>query len=277
MQSTGAWPAGWYPWGAGAIRWWDGTQWTQHVAVRQYAVNPPRPPHPRLPLVLAIGSLAVILSSLIISRYILDALVRFHWPIAIYALLGGVLGYGPVVAFCWWGSRRWGTGSLRADSGLFVRSEDWGWGPVVWLCCLGAEIVLAVIIQLTNIPLKNNTEGVGDLRADRGYVIALLVLAVLAAPVFEEIVFRGVVLRGLLTHMGPVLAVTLQAIVFGLAHFDPVRGTGNIGLIIVLSGVGAVLGGASYIFRRIAPMIIAHAILNAIAMTLALTGWADGT
>jgi membrane protease YdiL (CAAX protease family) len=108
-------------------------------------------------------------------------------------------------------------------------------------------------------------------------VIALLVLAVVAAPVFEEIVFRGVVLRGLLTHMGPVLAITVQAIVFGLAHFDPVRGTGNIGLIIVLSGVGAVLGGASYLYRRIAPTIIAHAILNAIAMTLALTGWADGT
>jgi membrane protease YdiL (CAAX protease family) len=147
----------------------------------------------------------------------------------------------------------------------------------VWLSCLGAEIVLAIIIQVTKIPLKNNTEGIGDLRADRGYVIALLVLAVVAAPVFEEIVFRGVVLRGLLTHMGPVAAITVQAIVFGLAHFDPVRGTGNIGLIIVLSGVGAVLGGAAYLFRRIGPTIIAHACLNAVAMTIALSGWADGS
>jgi uncharacterized Tic20 family protein len=25
-------PAGWYPYGAGRQRWWDGTQWTEHAA-----------------------------------------------------------------------------------------------------------------------------------------------------------------------------------------------------------------------------------------------------
>jgi membrane protease YdiL (CAAX protease family) len=223
----------------------------------------------------ALGALATILVSLLISRFALDELVRFHWPIAVYVLLSGLVGYGPVMTFCWWGSKRWGTGSLRADSGLFIRKVDAGWGPVTWLSCIAAQMVIGVIVVLTHIPITGNTESVDDLSADRGYVIALLILAVVAAPIIEEIVFRGVVLRGLLTHMGPVPAIAAQACVFGLAHFDPVRGTGNIGLIMVLSAVGGVLGGAEYLFRRIGPTMVAHAIMNAVAMTLALTGWAN--
>jgi membrane protease YdiL (CAAX protease family) len=96
---------------------------------------------------------------------------------------------------------------------------------------------------------------------------------VVAAPIAEEIVFRGVVMRGLLSRRGPVMAVGLQGVLFGFAHFDPVRGSGNIGLILVLSSVGCVLGGAAFLFRRLAPTMIAHAILNGIAMALALSGW----
>jgi uncharacterized protein len=255
------------------MRWWDGAAWTSHVAHRQAAVRPPRPPHPQHPLPFAVGALGVILVSLVVSRYILDGLVRFHWPIAVYVVVIGIIGYGPVMVFCWWGSRRWGRGSFRDDSGLYFRKVDFGWGPVTWLSCIAAEIVVGVVIVATHIPIASNTEGVDDLRADRGYVIALLVLAVLAAPICEEIVFRGVVLRGLLTHMGPTAAIAVQACVFGMAHFDPVRGAGNIGLVMILSAVGGVLGGAAYMFRRIGPTILAHAVMNALAMTLALTGW----
>jgi membrane protease YdiL (CAAX protease family) len=275
MQSTDVRPAGWYPWGDDAMRWWDGAMWTPHLARRAQPARPPRPPHPSHPLPYALGALLVILVSLVASRYALDWLVRFHWPIAVYVLLTGVVGYGPVLAFCVWGSKRWGRGRFRDDSGLYFRGVDAGWGPVTWLSCVGAEIVVGIVVVVLHIPITSNTEGVNDIGADRGYVIALLILAVVAAPIIEEIVFRGVVLRGLLAHMGPTGAIAVQAMVFGMAHFDPVRGSGNIGLIMVLSSVGAVLGGAAYMFRRIGPTIVAHAILNAIAMTLALTGWAN--
>lgn len=255
------------------MRWWDGGAWSPHFAYRARPVVVPKPPHPEHPLPFAVGALGVILVSLVVSRFALDGLVHFHWAIAVYVALAGLIGYGPVLAFCWWGSRRWGTGSLRADCGLYFRKVDCGWGPVTWLCCIGAQMVVGIIVILTHIPLTSNTEGVDDISADRGYVIALLILAVVAAPIVEEMVFRGVVMRGLLPHLGPTMAVAVQACVFGMAHFDPVRGAGNIGLIMVLSGVGAVLGGAAYLFRRIGPTIIAHAVLNAVAMTLALTGW----
>ena len=58
---------------------------------------------------------------------------------------------------------------------------------------------------------------------------------------------------------------------FGVAHVDPVRGTGNIGLVLVLSGVGAAFGGGAYLLRRIGPTIVAHAIFNGAVLVLVLT------
>jgi len=228
-----------------------------------------------LPIVVALGAVAVTLGSLVLSRFLLEALALNEWPVAVYVVLGGLLGYGPVLVFGRWASRRWGSGSLRDDSGFFFRWADAGWGPVTWLSCLATQAAIVAVVLVADIPLTSNTEGVDDLTAERGYVIALLVLAVIAAPLVEEVVFRGLVLRGLLSRMGAVAAVAVQAVLFGIAHYDPVRGTGNIGLILVLSGVGAVLGGAEYLFRRLGPSIIAHAIINAVAMTVALSGWAS--
>jgi membrane protease YdiL (CAAX protease family) len=217
-----------------------------------------------------VGTLLV---SLTASRYLLQAISGFEWPIAVYVSIIAFVGYVPALLWCWYASKRWGTGRFRSDTGLTARWADAGWGPVVWAACLVAQVVVGVIVVVLHIPFTSNVRNVSDLHADRGYVVSLLVLAVVAAPIAEEIVFRGVVLRGLLSRYGPVVAVGLQGALFGLAHFDPVRGTGNIGLILVLGAVGCVLGGAAYLFRRIAPTMIAHAILNAIAMALALSGW----
>lgn len=266
---------GWYddPWSVERLRWWDGRQWTPHAVPRPTPtarLRPPKPPHPDLPISLAFATLATILGSLVASRFLLRSLAHLHWPIFVYAVIAAVLGYGPVLAVTVWISRRSGRGRWREDVGLFVRWADTGWGSVTWLCCLGAQIAVGAIVTGFDIPLVSNTEGIDDLSADRGYVIALLVTAVVAAPIVEEIVFRGIVLKGFLSRMPAWVAIGVQAIVFGCAHFDPVRGTGNIGLVMVLSGVGAVLGGAAYLFRRIGPTIIAHAILNALAMAIVL-------
>ncbi len=264
-------PAGWYPcpsWPR-TVRYWDGREWTHWVAQRP---APPPPPHPTLPLVAGLGALLTIFVSLVGSRFLLEWLAGYRWPIAVYVMVAGLLGYGPVMAYCWWASRRWGRGSLRQDSGLFARWSDTGWGPLTWVCCLGTQIALAVIVTVTGIPFASNTEGVDEVGGERGYVITMLVLAVVAAPFVEEIVFRGIVLKSFLGRMHWVAAVILQGVLFGVAHVDPVRGAGNIGLAFVLGGVGVVLGGAAYLFRRITPSIVAHAMINAIAMTIALSG-----
>jgi hypothetical protein len=264
-----AYPAGWYadPWIAGGMRYWDGWAWTGQVAAK---VKPPKPPHQQLPLPVALTTVATLLAALVASRYLIEWLVEYRWPIVVYVALSAIVGYGPSLLVGMWASRRWGTGSLRADSGFFFRPIDIGWGILTWLACLGTQAFIAFIVLTLDIPFISNTEGVNDLAADRGYIISLLVVAVLVAPLVEEMLFRGLLFRGLLGRMGVAPAVALQAVLFGMAHFDPSRGTGNIGLIMVLTGVGAVLGVAEFIVRRIGPTIITHFIVNAIAMSAAL-------
>ena len=85
----------------------------------------------------------------------------------------------------------------------------------------------------------------------------------------------GVVLRGFLSKLRPVGAVALQGLLFGVAHVDPVRGFGNVGLAMVLSAVGIALGTAAYLTRRIGPTVIAHALFNGVVMVIILSGVAD--
>lgn len=263
MIEPGWYPDPWYPRG---LRYWDGRQWTTYVGRRT------RLPHPTLPLAVAIGALVALAVPIVSSRFLLRALSDANWPIAAYVTLAAVVGYGPAMAWCWYAGRRWGSGGFRRSVGLSAQWSDLGWGPVTWLACLGAQVVVGIVVVALGIPFASNTDAVSDLRSDRGYVLSLLVLAVVIAPIVEEIVFRGVVMRGLLSVCHPVLAVGLQAVLFGTAHFDPIRGIGNIGLVMVLSAVGAVLGGAAYLLRRIAPTMIAHAILNGLALALVLSG-----
>lgn len=263
-------PAGWYPdpHGLPLQRYFDGRAWTFHTAP---VVQPQPASHPVLPLHVAVVALAILTASLIGGRLLLDAIVDTGWPIVVYVAINVAVGYGPSVWWCWYAAGRWGTGDRWATLGMRLRWSDAGWGPVVWLSAIGGELVMVTIILATNIPLTNNTEGLRDLDIDRTYVISLLVTAVVAAPLVEEAIFRGLVLRGFLSRMPWVAAVILQGLLFGLAHVDPERGAGNVGLALVLAAVGVVFGGAAYLLRRIGPTIIAHAILNGVVMAVVLT------
>ena len=264
-------PTGWFPdpWNTAGVRYWDGRTWTGYVALPA-----PRPePHPTLPVRAAWGAVVTLLVSVTASRYLLQAITRFEWPIAVYVAILACVGYAPALLWCWYASRRWGTGRFRADVGLRTRWADAGWGPVTWVSCFVAQIAVGLLVLALRIPFTSNVRDISRLPNDRGYVVSLLVLAVVAAPIAEEIVFRGVVLRGLLSTNGAVAAIGIQGMLFGLAHFDPTRGAGNVGLILALGAVGCVLGGSAYLLRRIAPTMIAHAMLNGVAMVIALSGW----
>jgi membrane protease YdiL (CAAX protease family) len=235
----------------------------------------PVPVVPTLPLVAAVGAIGVLTTSLVASKYLLDAIVGYGWPVVVYVALLVAAAYGPSVWWCRFVSRRWGTDDLGVDIGLRPRWSDLGWGPVVWLGALGAQIAVGSVVVALDLPISNNTDPIREVAADRVYVVALVIAAVVAAPIVEEMVFRGVVLRGLSSRLPIVLAILLQGVLFGAAHIDPVRGAGNIGLVSVLSGVGIAFGIAAHLLRRIGPTIVAHALFNGVVLIVVLTGVAD--
>ena len=250
------------------MRWWDGWSWTEHAA--HLAPAEVREPFRTLPQSAAWWGLVVTVGALVGARLGLEFLGRFDWPIVVYAALAALLGYGPMVAYCLWASRRWGTGDLGTDVGVRVRWADLGWGPLIWLSAWVGGIAAAIVVLALRVPIKSNTEGIDRYTGDRGVLIAFLIVAVLVAPVVEELMFRGVVMRGLASIAPVWLAVVGQGAFFGAAHADPVRGWGNAGLILVLGAVGAVFGAAAFLLRRIGPTIIAHALYNAAVMVIVL-------
>jgi len=266
-------PPGWFPdpHGGVALRYWDGVRWTDRTAIPVGVAPQPREPFRTIPSQAAVIMLAATAVSLIADKYIVNFLVRYRWPIAAYVVIAAIVGYLPLVLTSRALLNRFGSGNVRDDIGLRFRTVDLGWGPVTWMASLGAQIVVAVIILTLKIPLVSNTEGVSKLSGNRTYIIAFAVLAVLVAPIVEEIVFRGVILHALCSRLPPWLAIGLQGVLFGAAHIDPVRGVGNIGLVMVLAAVGIVLGGAAYLTRRLAPTMIAHALINTLAVVLTLT------
>lgn len=269
--------AGWYvdPW-TGGQRYWDGRAWvgTPAPATTTRVAIETREEHPSLPLRVAIGALAVLTASLVVGKLVVDRLIEHDWPLITYIAIAAVISYGPSIGWGFHVRRRWGAGRFAALGWRF-RWSDLGWGPLTWLSAIVVQAIVAVLILALDVPFESNLEPGGPDASDRAYLVAVLAAAVIAAPIVEELVFRGLVMRGFLSSMHAAFAIPLQGVLFGLAHVDPVRGIGNVGLVLVLSGVGAVLGGSAFLVRRLGPVVLAHAILNAVALTLALSGWLD--
>jgi membrane protease YdiL (CAAX protease family) len=266
-------PAGWYPDPSGhGVRYFDGVAWAPAAPIAPVFAT--AAPHPELPMRAAIGALVILTTSLIIGKLLVELLVDLDWPLPVYVGLLVAIGYGPSVAWCLYVRRRWADGSASAIGWSF-RWSDLGWGPLTWLGAIGTQVGVAVVVLLLDVPLSSNVEEIGEIDADRAYVVATVVTAVIAAPIVEELVFRGVVLRGLLSRLRAWIAIPVQGLLFGAAHVDPVRGLGNIGLGVVLGGVGVALGVAAYLLRRIGPTVVAHAIFNGVVLVIVLTGVLD--
>lgn len=260
---------GWYPdpLVPDAVLWFDGVRFTGQRARRA-----PIPPPPRGSLPRSVALWAVVLTALplVIGRTAVYLLAHWRWPVAVYVAIAGVVAYAPGLALWWVASRRHMQGHPCDAVGLRVRWIDLGWGPLTWLAAVLAEVAMAAVLAVLHVPVVSNTDSFGDIHQRRGYVIALLVLAVVVAPLVEEVVFRGLLLRGLMSSMQPWAAVAVQAVLFGAAHVAPERGWGNVGLALVLAAVGAVFGAVAVRTRRLAPSMIAHAMVNAIALAIVL-------
>ena len=257
---------GWYtdPFVGDGLRWWDGWRWTAHAAP---GPGRPSPPAPTLPVRAAVEMCAVILALTVGLRFGLTAIARPLGP-ELAVLLSYTVLFGGMFLCAWYASRRYGTGAMRHDLGIELRWIDLALGPAVAVGLYIGQVVLAAVLRAFNVPLGSNGQIVGGTTSRPWLFLVLVVAGVIGAPIFEEIAFRGVIMRSLASRWPGWAAILGSSILFGLYHFTPELGAGNIGLIIILTAIGAGLAATAWLTRRLGAGMIAHALMNGFVFAL---------
>jgi membrane protease YdiL (CAAX protease family) len=160
-----------------------------------------------------------------------------------------------------------------ARGGLRPLADQWRLrGGDVRYVLLGAGCQAVVAVAYYPFHLKNLNKPVNHLFGDaHGWGLVVIgVLTTLVAPLLEEWFFRGVLFRALregLASFGSTLAsvgaVVVSAVLFALAHGEPLQFAG-------LAFVGIVLAVLVLRTRRLMPSVITHISFNAVAMVALL-------
>ncbi len=266
---------GWHrdPNGSAEMKYFDGYRWADNPAVAGQAV--PSAEVVKIPVRSGVLAVVVLLLSLLMSGLGLVVALELGAGDAVGLSIAMVFAYLPVVGFAIISARTWGSGDLLGDLGLRSRWVDFGWGPLIWLAAIAVQILLGGLIVALDVPTVSNTEGMSELNGRPAEIGVLIFAAVVLAPIVEELVFRGLLLRSLARVMRAPWAILIQAFLFGLLHLNPEAGIANLGLVVILTGVGAVFGTAAHRLGRIGPTIIAHAIFNGVVLALVLSGVLD--
>ncbi len=129
-------------------------------------------------------------------------------------------------------------------------------------CALGAYLVGPLVAQLwpalADRPTPVGGLGVGSgLGADLGTIVVVAGLV----PLGEELLFRGVLAGAWLRAGRPLIAVLLSTVLFGLAHATVGPRT------MVIAGLlGALLAAALWISQSLGAVVLAHALINGMAL-----------
>lgn len=180
-------------------------------------------------------------------------------------LVGSFVGlWIPLVGAAILASHAFGSRSPKRDLGWSLRPQDLWLGVVVGL----AGLVAATAVQLALSPFEEltgtNTNFIEEQSETLVGTIVVVTSTLIGAPIVEELFFRGLVQHALARLR--MLAVVIQAFVFGLIHVTPEEGVGNIGIVLGVGTFGFVLGLAVRRYGRLGPAIIGHAVFNAAAV-----------
>lgn len=140
-------------------------------------------------------------------------------------------------------------------------------GQVLLLCLLGIGCQLFVT-GIMSVSRQYFTELFSDYseqvqRLTGGNIIIVLLLMIIIAPVTEELVFRGVILHKAGKAIPFWGANLLQAMLFGIYHWNIIQG-------IYAAFIGLILGLVCYKFKTIYASMLLHMIINTSSLPVAL-------
>jgi len=187
------------------------------------------------------------------------------------SILFGELGlWAALAGTCVLMSRRYGTGSLSTDFGWRVERRDLLLGVGAGLGCLAAAIFVGSLFAGTRFQ-GSNTQIISHQKGDTAGVVIVTLVAAIGAPLFEELFFRGFLRTALTAKIGSA-AILVQALFFGLAHFQVGAGLGNVSVIVATAALGLVLGVFARESGRLGPGIIGHGLFNLlVTLTIVLS------
>jgi membrane protease YdiL (CAAX protease family) len=167
-------------------------------------------------------------------------------------------------------SRKYGTASLRRDLGLGIRRRDVWLGVVVAVVGTALSATASAVFSGTSLGGSNTQVIAGQRHNGAGAVLITLVVA-LGAPIFEELFFRGLIRTALSARLGPARAILAQGLLFGLAHYEPSNGLGNVSVVLTIALLGVVLGYVAARTRRLGAGMVGHGLFNLVASILVLS------
>ncbi|MBO6557761.1 MAG: CPBP family intramembrane metalloprotease [Pseudomonadales bacterium] len=192
----------------------------------------------------------------------------------------GIVVLGPVFAVC--------IPLAVASAFLRLRGERWrqlnlfqrlpwketiGWtiGAIVSALVL-SNIVVTPLLKQLGVPPTNVSALVSLIEGDLTYYLLFLFpVAWGSAAVGEELLVRGYLLYRMETLSNTWIAVILQALIFSLAHlYQGWMGVINIFVLALVFGIVFVRSG-----RSLWPLIVAHGLIDTVAITLIYIGRSD--
>jgi uncharacterized protein len=137
-------------------------------------------------------------------------------PELIYLGFSELINLAAAIAASWACARLLERRSLASVG--YKRHPGWlrdSWlGSILGALSLGLAVAMAAAVGAVSFEI-NSQDGE---RLTRGFVILFLLFLVSAA--YEELLFRGFMFQALLHNIGPLAAVVITSILFGLAHYD---------------------------------------------------------
>ena len=277
-------PPAWYPDPSGVAEWryWNGWEWTADAAVAGQVLARPMPPppvppvsepgpepQPRLPTKAALIALIGFGAGLAASILLNLGGRAVGLPRIGRLLIGQAALWTGLVGACWVVSRRFGSGRISRDFNLRVDWADFGWGLLMSLAArVAVAAVIAPIVVISRRLGGGNDEVFREFRPEVTSFVLVALLAVIGAPIVEELFFRGVLQGAFLDRLGTVGAIGVQAVLFGLAHFNPLLGWDNVSVIAGIAA-GGVVFGITVRLRRLGSSIFAHAFFNLMSVAAA--------